>query len=77
MINVIIVPSILLVPEVLLLVKQICPRTTQIYDFRTPVSILFQSRTFEAVESITDALSSTDDTLILIVTERALVAYSY
>jgi hypothetical protein len=29
-----------LIPEILLLVEQIRPRTTQIYDLRAPVSVL-------------------------------------
>jgi hypothetical protein len=45
-----------MVPEILLLVEQIRPRTTQIDDFGASIAILFKSRTFEAVESVGDAL---------------------
>jgi hypothetical protein len=45
-----------MIPEILLLVEQIRPRTTQIDDLGAPIAILFKSRTFEAVESIGDAL---------------------
>ena len=45
-----------MVPKVLLLVKQIRPRTAQIDNLRTPIPILLQPRTLEAVESVRDAL---------------------
>ena len=44
------------VPEILLLVKEIRPRTAQVDDLRTPVPILLQPRTLEAVKSVRDAL---------------------
>jgi hypothetical protein len=46
-----------MIPEILLLVEQIRPRTTQIDDLGTPISILLKPCTFEAVESVRDALS--------------------
>lgn len=63
-----------MIPKILLLVEQIRPRTTQIDDFRTTVSILLQARTFEAVESIRDTLATAYDTLVLIISEGALIA---
>jgi hypothetical protein len=47
-----VVTSILLISEILLLVEQIGPRTTQIDDFGTAISIFLQARTFKAVESV-------------------------
>jgi hypothetical protein len=61
------------IPKILFLVEQIRPRTTQIYNLRTSVSILLQTRTFEAVESIGDTFTAADDTLVLIVAEGAFV----
>lgn len=52
----------------------ICPRASQVYNLRTPVPILLQSRTLEAVERIRDALTTADDALVLVVAEAALVA---
>ena len=63
-----------MIPEVLLLVKQICPTTSQIDNFRTPIPIFFQPCTFEAVERITDTFATADDTFILVIAERAFVA---
>lgn len=41
-----------LIPEILFLVEQIRPRTTQIDNLRAPVSVLLQSRALEAVEGV-------------------------
>ena len=46
-----------MIPEILLLVEQIRPRTAQVNDFRTPVPVLLQSGTFETIESVRDPLS--------------------
>jgi hypothetical protein len=46
----------LMIPEVLFLVEQICPRTTQVYNLRAAISVLFQTGAFEAVEGVGDAL---------------------
>jgi hypothetical protein len=67
-------PSILLIPKVLLLVKQIRPTTSQIDDLRTPVPVFLESRTLKAVERIRDAFAAAHDALILVVTEGAFVA---
>ena len=48
-----------MVPKILLLVKQIRPRTPQIDNLRAPIPILLQPRTLEAVERVRDALSPT------------------
>ena len=45
-----------MIPEILLLVKQIRPRTPQVDNLRTPIPILLQPCTLEAVESVRDAL---------------------
>ena len=45
-----------MIPKILLLVKQIRPRTAQIDNLRAPVPILFQPRALEAVEGVRDAL---------------------
>ena len=41
-----------MISKVLFLVEQIRPRTAQVDDLWTPISILLQSRTFEAVEGV-------------------------
>lgn len=63
-----------MISEILLLVEQIRPRTSQIYNLRTPITILFEPRALEAVERVTDTLATADDALVLVVTEGALVA---
>ena len=45
-----------MIPEILLLVKQIGPRASQIDDLRTTIPILFQPRTLEAVKRVRDPL---------------------
>lgn len=45
-----------MIPEILFLVEQICPRTTQIYDLGAAISVLFQAGAFEAVEGVGDTL---------------------
>ena len=77
-------------PLLLFHVEQIRPRTSQVYNFRAAISILFQTCTFEAVKSVRDTLSivsdhreckrtvtyltATNNTLVLVISERALVA---
>ena len=56
--------------------KQIRPRTPQVDNLRTPVPILFQTRTLKAVERIADPLATAHDAFVLIVPKRALVAYA-
>jgi hypothetical protein len=63
-----------MIPEVLLLVEQIRPRTAQVYNLRTPISIFLQPRALEAVESVRDTFAPAHHALVLIVSERALVA---
>jgi hypothetical protein len=46
----------LMIPEILFLVEQICPRTTQIYNLRAAISVLFQTCAFEAVKGVGDSL---------------------
>jgi hypothetical protein len=66
-----------LIPEILFLVEQICPRTAQVYDLRAPISVLFQSRALEAVESDGDSFTAADDALVLVIAEGALVANAH
>lgn len=47
-----------MIPEILLLVKQICPRAAQIDNLRTTIPILFQPRTLKAVKRIGNPLQS-------------------
>ena len=63
-----------MIPKILLLIKQIRPRTPQINNLRTPIPILFQSRALKAVERIRYSFTSTYDALVLIVAEGAFVA---
>jgi hypothetical protein len=63
-----------LIPEAFLLVEQVGPRTSQIDDLRTAVAVFLQSCTFKTVECITDALTAAHDTLVLVVSEGALIA---
>lgn len=63
-----------MIPKILLLVKQIRPATTQIYDLRTAVTILLQARAFEAVEGVGNSLATAHDAFVLVVAEGALVA---
>ena len=53
----------------------VCPRTTQIYNLRTPIPVLLKPRALEAVERVRDTLAAADDALVLEVTKAALVAY--
>ena len=41
-----------MVPKVLLLVEQIGPRRSQVYNLRAPVTVLLEPRALEAVESV-------------------------
>ena len=50
------------------------PRTTQINNLGTPIPVLLQPGTLEAVESVGDALAAAHDALVLVVAEAALVA---
>jgi hypothetical protein len=63
-----------LIPEILFLVEQIRPRTTQIYNLRASVSVLLQARALEAVEGIRDSFTAAHDAFVLVVAEGALVA---
>jgi hypothetical protein len=65
---------IILIPKILLLIKQIRPTAPQIDNLRTPVPILLQPRTLKTVKGITDSLATAHDAFVLVVTERALVA---
>jgi hypothetical protein len=64
----------LLISKIFLLVEQIRPRTSQIYNLRAAVAILLQTCTLEAVESITDALAAADDALVLVISIGTFVA---
>jgi len=62
------------IPEILLLIKQIRPRTAQINNLRTAIPILLQPRTLKAIKRIRDTLTTANHAFILIVPEAALVA---
>lgn len=47
-----------MISKILLLVKEIRPRAAQVDNLRTPVPVLFQPRTLEAVEGVRDALDT-------------------
>lgn len=65
-----------MIPEVLLLVEQICSATAQIDNLRTAISVFLQSRAREAVEGITDAFATADDTFVLVIAKSTFVAYT-
>ena len=54
-----------MIPEILLLVKQICPRASQIDNLWTTIPILFQPRTFKAVKRVRDSLLTQTSVYIL------------
>lgn len=56
------------------MIEQIGSARTKIDDLWATISVLFQSCTSEAVEGITHSFSTTNDTLVLIVAEGALIA---
>lgn len=66
-------PSIL-IPEILLLIKQIGPGASQVDDFGTAVTILFEAGAFETVKGVRDAFATADDAFVLVVAERTFVA---
>ena len=66
-----------MISKVLLLIKQIRPRTAQIDNLRTPISILLEPGALEAVKRVRDALAATDDAFVLIVAKGAFVADSH
>ncbi len=63
-----------MIPEILLLVKEICARRSEVDDLGASVAVLLQPGTLEAVEGVTDAFATTYDAFVLIVAERALIA---
>ena len=63
-----------MIPEILFLVEQISPTTTQIYNLRASIAIFFQTRALEAVEGVRNTLTTTHNTLVLVIAEGALVA---
>lgn len=65
-----------MIPKILLLIKQIRPRTAQINNLRTSIPILLQSRTLETIKRIRDTLASAHNAFVLVVAEGAFVANS-
>ena len=63
-----------MIPEILLLVEQIRPRTSQVDDLRTAVPILLQPCTLKTVESVRDPFPAADDALVLVVAKGAFIA---
>jgi hypothetical protein len=45
-----------MIPEILFLVEEIGPRTTQVYNLGASISVLFQTCAFEAVKGVRDSL---------------------
>lgn len=64
----------LMIPEILFLVEQIGPRTTQIYNLRAAISVLFQTCAFEAVEGVRDSLR---EHVSVVVERKRLREYAY
>jgi hypothetical protein len=62
-----------MISKVLLLVKQICPRTPQVYNLRTSIPIFLQSSTLKAIERIRNALATANDAFVLVITKGAFV----
>ena len=63
-----------MIPKILFLIKQIRPTAPQINNLRAPISIFLQPRTLKAIKCVRDALTTTDDTFVLIITEGTFVA---
>ena len=63
-----------MISKILLLVEQIRPTTSQIYNLRAAIAVLFQARALETVEGIGDALATAHNALVLVVAKGALVA---
>jgi len=63
-----------MISKILFLIKQIRPRTPQINDLWTPITVLLESCAFEAIECVRNAFAAADYTLVLVVAEGALVA---
>lgn len=66
-----------MISEILLLIEQIRPRTTQIYNLGTAIPILFQSSTLETIECVTNSFASANNTFVLVVAEGAFIAYAH
>ncbi|OKL58193.1 hypothetical protein UA08_06647 [Talaromyces atroroseus] len=49
----------------------------EVYNLRAAVTVLFEARAFETVESVADTLATADDTFVLVVTEGALVTHAH
>jgi len=62
-----------MIPKTFLLVKQVGSGTSQVDNFRAPVSVLLKACAFKAVEGITDSLTATDHTLVLVVAKGAFI----
>jgi hypothetical protein len=63
-----------MVPEVLLLVKEIRPRRAEIDDLWASITILLQSRALKAVKGVADAFPAADNAFVLVVSKGALIA---
>ena len=63
-----------MIPKILLLIKQIRPRTPQIDNLRTSIAVLLQPRALKTVERIRDAFPAAHDAYVLVVAEGAFVA---
>lgn len=63
-----------MISKILFLIKQICPRTSQIDNLRTPIAILFESRALEAIKRVGDSLAAAYDAFVLVVAKGTLIA---
>jgi len=63
-----------MVPEVLLLIKQICPTRAQVNDLWTTIPILFQPCTLKTIERIANPFASAHDAFVLVVAKGTFVA---
>ncbi|KXH34521.1 peroxin 26 [Colletotrichum simmondsii] len=50
------------------------PGAAEVYNLGAPIAVFFETRALEAVKGVRDALAAADDALVLVVSERALVA---
>ena len=61
------------ISEILLLVEEVRPRRSEVDNLGASIAIFFEPRTLKAVEGVADSFAAANDTLVLIIPERALV----
>jgi hypothetical protein len=65
--------SSLVIAKILLLIEEVGPRRSEIDDLRTSIAILFESGALETVEGVGNTFAATDDTFVLVITERTFI----